>query len=346
MLSSVNTTTVTPDSSNLAIKNRALQKCKKMDEKLATKEATDLFDRAKKYSGMRAYKKAFSCFLSAAKLGNVGAMYKVGICLRNGQGTPINIEQAQKWLEQAHRNRHIKASYILGNWFKSINSKNALKYFYISFKRGYYRAATIFLKEVMAMPYGYYSTLLPDYKAVCESAVSRVRRLEIKEINEGWESFIAENFPKSAISKLIISASSERVLFLLKYLPQTLTMLYTSGEYLENIDIKNLVNNRLPNLTSLWLCNSSIDTNGIKTLVKWEVPNLTSLNLEYTAVGDDGMAILKQWNLSKLESLNLQATEITPAGIKELFKGNLKKLTELNISGNDNLSTDDIACGA
>lgn len=57
-----------------------------------------------KYKGFgctQDYAAAILDFIQSAELGNVGAMYTLGICYRNGYGTQIDIEKARFWLKKA-----------------------------------------------------------------------------------------------------------------------------------------------------------------------------------------------------------------------------------------------------
>lgn len=77
------------------------------------------------------YEVAFNCFMKAANLENVAAMYYLGLMYIGGYNININYEEAEKWLKMAADNDYMDAIVDLGKLYLKLK-KYALAEFWLT----------------------------------------------------------------------------------------------------------------------------------------------------------------------------------------------------------------------
>lgn len=95
-----------------------------------------LFVEADRYEERGDFKRAFQCFLTAARLGHTGCQVNLGNYYAAGTGTRKNVETAAYWYKKAYKNGDCSGALNLG-----IDRRN----------EGRIRSAEIWFKKAVAM---------------------------------------------------------------------------------------------------------------------------------------------------------------------------------------------------
>lgn len=79
-----------------------------------TVDPEKLFIEADRYEERGDSKRAFQCFLTAARLGHTGCQVNLGNYYADGKGTKKNLEEAACWYKKAYKNGDCTGALNLG----------------------------------------------------------------------------------------------------------------------------------------------------------------------------------------------------------------------------------------
>jgi TPR repeat protein len=131
-----------------------------------TLDPEKLFTEADRYEERGDFRRAFQCFLTAARLGHTGCQVNLGNYYAAGKGTEKNMAAAAYWYKKAYKNGDRTGALNLG-----IDRKN----------EGRTRSAVIWLKKGVAMNDGdaciALAKLYKDQRGKREAAIDLLKRV-------------------------------------------------------------------------------------------------------------------------------------------------------------------------
>ena len=87
------------------------------------------------------YKKAYSEFYEAAKMGDMEGCYQLGMLYRNDNYEGANLERAVEWLTRAADMGHADAMYQIGEIYLGRDNAKAKQWFKKAAAKGHEKAA-------------------------------------------------------------------------------------------------------------------------------------------------------------------------------------------------------------